>query len=123
MIYGDTIAFLFLPIIHQSTVLFSGMQYIVCHYYPLVPPLQMLNCCQSSTINLLHPYHRRTYTITTIANMPLSLFKEAPLHSSSYLLFIILQTFSLEFHILFVIITHLFHYTYLIISDHLYKRY
>jgi hypothetical protein len=44
------------------------------------------------------------------------------LHSSSYLLFINLQIFSLEFNMLFVIITHLFHYNYLIIS-HLCKRY
>ena len=41
---------------------------------------------------------------------------ETPFHSSSYLLFINLQTFSLVFNMLFVIIIHLFHYKYLIIG-------
>ena len=47
---------------------------------------------------------------------------DTPLHSSSYLLFIHLQNFSLEFNMFFVNITHLFQYNYLIIS-HICKRY
>ena len=47
---------------------------------------------------------------------------DKPLHSSSYLLFINIHTFSLEFNMFFVIIIHLLHYNNLIIG-HICKRY
>jgi hypothetical protein len=66
--------------------------------------------------NMVNDYFMYLYYYK--ASQPVSHFEtnmihtmETPLHSSSYLLFINLQTFSLEFNILFVIlITHLFHY-------------
>ena len=39
--YGDTIAFIFLSIIHQSIDLFPGIQYVVCNHYSLVPQQQL----------------------------------------------------------------------------------
>ena len=47
--YGDTIELILLYIIYQSTELFPGIKYVVCHHYSF-DPLQLLNYWSSMEI-------------------------------------------------------------------------